>query len=77
MDLGDGTKRLAWAGVALVGGAFCYSVGFQSGWSQAASNADARFDGMARSLHEVVARAETYGQAVERPTPSGHEGRHR
>ena len=41
-DAGPGAKRLAWAVVILLGCAFSYCLGWQSGWARGASSVDTR-----------------------------------
>ena len=55
MDVvGTGARRMAWVVVALLGGALCYSIGFQLGWSQGTASANGRYKVVTDSLHEIL-----------------------
>ena len=75
MEAGTGARRLVWVLIGVLGGALCYSIGFQSGWSEATATSDGRFDRMTESLREVAARVEADGVAGEGPAPARRAGR--
>ena len=68
MEAGIGAKRVAWALIAALACGFCYSIGFQSGWSDATVRADQRLDQVTATLQDVVNDA---NPAVPEETPIG------
>ena len=57
MESGIGAKRVAWAVIVALGCGFCYSIGFQSGWSEATVRSDQRMEKVTESLQELVHRS--------------------
>ena len=55
MDGLVGPRRAAWAVIAVLACGFCYSLGFQSGWSDATVRSDERLGQVTRTLHELGA----------------------
>ena len=68
MEVGSGPKRLAWVAIACLACAFCYSIGFQFGWSEATIRADDRLMNMTHSFEGVIqnVHAETAGRQESR-----------
>ena len=53
MDAGCTAKRLVWGVIAVLACALCYSIGFQSGWSDATVRSDRRLDQFNSTFHEL------------------------
>ena len=53
MDTGCTAKRLIWGVIAVLACALCYSIGFQSGWSDATVRSDQRLDQFNSTFQEV------------------------
>jgi hypothetical protein len=67
---GDGpttARRIAWGAVILIGCAFSYSIGWQSGWMHAASDADQRLSDFTHTM--IESRAAAAAAAVPAPEP--------
>ena len=56
MEAGSTTKRLTWGVIAVLACAFCYSIGFQSGWSEATVKADVRLLHMSGAMEDMTVR---------------------
>ena len=54
VDTGNRVKRLAWVVIVALIGCFSYSIGFQSGWSDATDRYNLRLDQVTTSLQEMV-----------------------
>ena len=53
MDTGCAAKRLVWGVIAVLACALCYSIGFQSGWSDATVRSDRRLEQFNSRFQEV------------------------
>jgi hypothetical protein len=64
VEAGIGAKRVAWTVIVALACGFCYSIGFQSGWSDATVRADRRLDQVTATLQEVTHEATDHGHAA-------------
>jgi hypothetical protein len=74
---GDGpttARRIAWGAVILIGCAFSYAIGWQSGWTHAASDADQRLSDITHTMIESRAAAAAAPAAVPAPEPMASSG---
>ena len=70
VEAGSAAKRLVSIVIAVLACAFCYSIGFQSGWSEATVKADGRLLDMSGAMEDMAVRlrevddAHVVGEAV-------------
>jgi hypothetical protein len=57
VDAGIAAKRVVWAVIVVLACALCYSIGFQSGWSDATVRSDQRLDQFNSTVQDVTNRA--------------------